>query len=118
RGSLFALAASLAAMLPSPWSTADEPIRPIPSYDSFVAPLVENYCAACHADSEAEGGLSFDKLDGGENFQKQRAEWQEVARRLRDGTMPPADADPIAIDERDAWLAWIDARLAEFDCSG
>ena len=118
RGVLLALAAGLFAVLPPRGAEAEEPLRPLPSYDNLVAPLVENYCSACHADTEVEGGLSFDKLDGGDGFQKQRAEWQEVARRLRDGSMPPTDSDPVPDEERQKWLAWIEARLAEFDCSG
>src|SRR5690606_24095250 len=101
-GRLITLAWGLAVGV-STHLSADESLQPVPSYAHLVAPLVDNYCSACHTGDDAEGGLSFDKVDGGDDFQQHRAEWKEMARRLREGTMPPADADPVPADELHQW---------------
>ena len=118
RGRLIPLALGLIVAAPCRFVQGDDSLRPLPSYENLVAPLVDNYCSACHTGEDADGGLSFDKLDGGEGFQQHRAEWREIARRLLNGTMPPDDADPLSPEERQEWVAWINSRLAELDCSG
>jgi hypothetical protein len=45
------------------------------------------------------------------------ATWDKVAQRIRTGSMPPADAEPLLQSDRE-WLAdWIDTTLHHVDCS-
>ena len=95
-----------------------ESLKPTAAYENFAQPLVEQFCVDCHSGDAPEAGLSMEKIDGGERFQHHRDAWKQVAARLRAGDMPPADYDSPTEQERQELIAWVDARLAEFDCSG
>ena len=62
--------------------------------------------------------MSLEKLNGGQQFQRDREQWKKVATRLRAGDMPPADYDAPDESERTALVEWVEAKLAEFNCEG
>ncbi len=97
---------------------ADEPLQPVPSYENFAAPLLDQYCSACHAGDAPEAGLALHKIEGGDQFQRNRDQWKSVVRRLRIGDMPPEGYELPTDGERQQLIEWIETRLAEFDCSG
>lgn len=106
----------MVALLLTGQARGDQPLEPIPSYVNGPRPLLENYCLECHSGDAAEAGLSLDRLDGEEGFQRFRKMWQKVARRVEQGEMPPADYGTLSPDEREQLTGWIEARLAEFTC--
>jgi hypothetical protein len=42
--------------------------------------------------------------------------WERMARRVRNGEMPPADSEPLTDDERAAVLGWIDSAPRDERC--
>jgi cytochrome c553 len=88
------LLALLAPVLAAQGATATEAAR-------FFA----TWCVSCHAGERPSGGLDLSRPDGLAD-----ATFQETARRLRKGTMPPKDAAQPPKDEIVAFLALLDAR--------
>lgn len=80
--------------------------------------MLEQYCFDCHTGDAPEAGLSFNKIDGAEGFQRYRNEWKKVAARIRAGDMPPEDYEAPSDSERQQVVDWIETRLAEFNCNG
>ena len=75
--------------------------------------VLQRYCQGCHNERAAVGrdtGLTLDTL-GAEDPAGAPEQWEKIARRLRNGSMPPAGRPrpSAAVYERTA--AWIEARL-------
>lgn len=68
----FAVAASMRAQSP----------------DRDAGAFLARYCAGCHDARQRAGGLVLPALDVSQ-IDRDRATWEHVARRLRDGSMPP-----------------------------
>jgi hypothetical protein len=68
--------------------------------------VLNQYCIACHNDRLKTAGLALDTLDVarvGEHAER----WEQVARKLRSGAMPPPGAprpDQATSDSLSAWL--------------
>lgn len=107
----------IALLLPSLAKAEELVLAPRPSMQNAISPLVEKYCIDCHSGGEAEAGLSFEPLLESQEVNQHRKAWQKVLKQLRDGTMPPEDADVPTDQERSAASEWIEAELNSFDCS-
>ncbi len=118
RQSLAATTALVVAAGVCPFDAWADDLEPVPSYENFAGPLAEQYCFDCHSGDEPDAGLALHRIEGGEQFQADRADWTKVLARLRAGEMPPPDYDAPTDEERAKWVSWIEARLAELDCSG
>ena len=67
------------------------PQKPVPkraSFDSAVAPVLNNTCAACHDPGTASGGLNVAELTAS-SLTSKREQWEKVVRRVSAGEMPP-----------------------------
>lgn len=109
---------ALALALGLAWIAAADELQPLPAYEAFAGPQLAAYCGDCHAGDTAEAGLDIDRLAGGEHFQRDRQQWLAVVRRLRAGDMPPDFMPQPTAEEREQLIAWLQARLEQFDCSG
>jgi mono/diheme cytochrome c family protein len=71
------------------------------------AGLVKTYCVGCHNDTLRTGGLSLQSLDL-TDIPEHAPVWEQVARKLRSGEMPPPTArsrpDPRLASELAAYL--------------
>ena len=84
---------------------------------SPVEPLLQKYCLGCHSDSEREGGLSLQTLDGvkkgGDNgpvFDPGQPEKSLLMQVLADGVdnaMPPEGEPQPTREEKERLKAWI-----------
>ena len=99
-------------------AVGDEPLAPLPAYEHFAAPLIEQHCFDCHSGDDPDAGLAMNRMDGGDQFQQHRAVWKKVLRRVRAGEMPPPEYDVLDDEDRAQLTEWIEAKLAELDCSG
>ena len=70
---------------------APPPGRALPAAPSSDAgrALLDRYCVTCHNQRLRTAGLALDTLDPANVVQDPRS-WEQVVRRLRAGTMPPA----------------------------
>jgi mono/diheme cytochrome c family protein len=75
--------------------------------------FLDQYCVACHNDSQHQRGLvpmSLQGLDLGEVAS--RAElWEKVVRKVRGGMMPPPGARHPDSATRVAWVTWLETQL-------
>jgi hypothetical protein len=79
------------------------------------APFIARHCVVCHDAATPSGGLDLtaipDDLSDPDGF----ARWATIHRRVQRGEMPPADADQPPADEKERFLAGLDAALLEAD---
>lgn len=71
--------------------------------------LLEQYCVSCHDGSETESDVVLDVSGSGIDFAAadQRAFWERVLRVIRNGQMPPANAEQPDVAERAQLTQWI-----------
>lgn len=92
---------SLAVSMPAEEAAVPEPVRAI---------LVEN-CMECHdADSE-KGGINLDQVAISWDDQEAVDQWYRVYKVIDHGHMPPPDKAQPAAEEKEALLAFLDAKL-------
>ncbi len=85
-------------------------------FDKQIQPFLEMYCADCHSGDEAEAGVMLD-LTEAPDVAMQFEAWSNIVQKISDKEMPPEDAEQPSSEERNAVTQWIDAGLANFDCS-
>jgi mono/diheme cytochrome c family protein len=83
-----------------------------------IEPLVAQSCVDCHSGEEPAGELALDAVLERGSVSDDRETWDKMARRVRDKEMPPEDGEPLEDAQREKFLAWLDAELANDDCSG
>lgn len=74
------------------------------------------HCGGCHGDAEGEGGFSLEALAEEASLKDVPREWIRLRHRLADGSMPPRDAEPLALAERKQLVAWLDGAVREALC--
>lgn len=75
-----------------------------------VKSFIETHCIDCHDDATKKGGLSFEALDPAINSTNAR-EWLKVLEQTERHTMPPADKEQPADEERRTAVLELEARL-------
>ena len=71
-------------------------------------PLFESHCFDCHGNGASEGNLSLDALLASDDSPAIRSQWRKVWKMVRQGFMPPADAEPLARADRRAITQWVE----------
>ena len=75
--------------------------------------FLDQYCVACHSDSQSRRGLvpmSLQGLDMGDVGSHAEL-WEKVVRKVRGGMMPPPGARRPDSAGRVAWLTWLETEL-------
>lgn len=96
-----------AAADPTPLWRADDALQ-----------FVRQYCVECHDGSEGEAGLDLSAFDGSERIAADTDGWNTLLRRVRDHEMPPRDSVVPALQEREAFVAWVRSTLQQAACAG
>jgi mono/diheme cytochrome c family protein len=113
------LAPVLAAVLAFAWiAPADQSAKPAPvgSFEQAAKPFIGKYCVNCHGGKKPAGDLSLAKADAG-SVQDDRPSWEAVRERLNQGEMPPKKKLQPTMDEKKAFLAWLDGALSASACT-
>lgn len=71
-------------------SPAKEAAAGASRFRSDIAPLLEKYCADCHADGTKKGNVAFDEFKSDEDILENQELWHTALRYMRAGVMPPA----------------------------
>ena len=110
------VSAAVASPAPGPQGPEAAPASaasvPAATAESVHATL-NRYCLTCHTDRGQAAGLvpvSLQGLDTGE-VRAHRAEWEQVALKLRAGMMPPAGRPRPDAVTYDAVAGWLEAEL-------
>jgi hypothetical protein len=86
---------------------------PSPTLDA--GKLFDRYCFECHGDGMDKGGLALDGLLRAGPGETNRFQWVKTWKIVRDGFMPPSDADPMSDAERKAITQWIEQKRLGVD---
>lgn len=101
------------------YSLADER-PPSPTVEPFLraTELLHARCIECHSGDEPDGELDLAKYDSVEKMVTDRSIWDKVRQRVHEGDMPPRDVEPLSIDDRHWFPAWIEKTFQTVACSG
>jgi hypothetical protein len=69
-----------------------------------LVPFLKQHCFDCHNQETKEGGLDLTSLRTDLTDAALQARWVRIHDRVRDGEMPPREADPPAAAGRDKFL--------------
>jgi len=71
--------------------------------------VLDRYCVTCHNERLKTAGLKLDQIDIARP--EHSAQWEKVVRKLRTGTMPPANAPQPSATDRTALVSWLESSL-------
>ena len=95
-----------AGLLGLGWTAAAETVAPVPT--DAALKLLETHCYECHGDGMDKGSFALDGLlEVGVN-ETNRFQWVKAWKIIRDGFMPPSDADPLPNHDRKQITRWIE----------
>src|SRR5437667_7429260 len=87
------------------------------TFEQVVRPFLATYCTSCHGEKKQSGSLTLHNADL-KSLQNERANWETVVQKLRGAEMPPKDKPQPTAEERKKVVAWIEAELAKYVCTG
>ena len=77
---------------------------------SSTRQTIDRYCLTCHDERLETAGLRLDLADV-TNFAGGSEVWEKVVRKLRTGTMPPANVPQPSAEARSAMVSWLETSL-------
>ena len=80
-------------------------------FEQHIVPVLKGRCSNCHNRDTAEGGLDLTTIEANLEDATTFATWVKLHDRVRDGEMPPKDAEQPTIGERDAFLNTLGEQL-------
>ena len=86
-------------------------------YRDAVRPLLRSHCASCHGGSAPAGGFAVEALllmNESETL-LDRARWEQIARRMQSGEMPPKGSPQPHQEQVSMVAGWIDAAYERLD---
>jgi hypothetical protein len=86
------------------------------SFEKTVWPVVQQYCLGCHVGDKANAGIDLSKHKNAADFLKDRKVWEQCARAVSSGVMPPAGAPRPTGTQLTDMTAWIESTLSKADC--
>lgn len=72
-----------------------------------VAPIFRERCHGCHGPAKSKGDLRLDKLNPDLVQGSDGDRWREVLDRLSFGDMPPETEPPLAVEQRELLIQWL-----------
>lgn len=84
-------------------------------WDHSIRPLIENHCGDCHGGGMRKGGLDLDAYPDIDSMIAARPKWKNIRTHIASNLMPPPDEDPLAVEDKQSLLAWIDRAIFPVD---
>lgn len=81
------------------------------AYAEPSAEFLKRYCFDCHGPTAQEAGLDLSALPRDYAHAEHFRRWQKVYDRVREGEMPPAEAEQPKVEERRAWIGSLSEAL-------
>ena len=78
--------------------------------------FIEKYCIECQSGNKAKAKLNLSRFDSIERIVAESLLWDKILIRLREGDMPPDEADMTSFDERLKFLDRIQLSLEKAAC--
>jgi hypothetical protein len=86
-----------------------------PTFRRDVQPVLQRYCRPCHSARPAAGNLNLDPFTTPAAVLANQDVWDRIARRIRNGEMPPKGAPAPPAARKTALLDWLAAAYARHD---
>lgn len=86
-------------------------------FTRHVVPFVRAHCTDCHAGNEAAGGLDLAAYEGVQQLHANRSTWEKLLQYVREGVMPPAEAEAPPAAERRQFVEQLHEILFGVDCN-
>ena len=86
-------------------------------YEVAIKPFLRDNCAPCHNSKFASGDLNIEKLaevDAATSL-KEREHWENIARRMRAGEMPPKGGKVLTEVQISKVANWVETEYARMD---
>jgi hypothetical protein len=80
-------------------------------YRRQVKPLLRRFCLECHATAVREGELDLQRFATIRDLRADEGVWLKVIEMLRNGEMPPEDAEQPTPSEREGLRTWVEQFL-------
>src|SRR5262245_25396035 len=77
------------------------------SFSAKLTPVLTKRCAECHSGKDAEAKLDLSEPRTADQLRTEMKQWFRVMDRVADGSMPPADAEPLTPDEKQVVINWV-----------
>ncbi len=87
------------------------------SFDDAQAFLQKN-CQTCHSGKSAAAGFNLAQVNAQPSLETQADKWSRIELRVRNSEMPPRGVPGPALDQREAFVNWVDNALHAEACSG
>jgi mono/diheme cytochrome c family protein len=110
-----AVATVVALAVAPPRAIAQEP-KPRDAFQRQVRPVLEQYCADCHMNGNAEAGIALDRYENHAAAIQDARTWLRVRDVLQGRIMPPADETQPSLVELEAVIAWIETDFLAAEC--
>src|SRR3954452_21671840 len=79
--------------------------------------FLQTYCQSCHGGKSGAGGFAVQRLASSSTFRSDPQRWTAVARRVKNGEMPPRGAAAPTVDLREKFTVWVDQQLRTEACA-
>ena len=89
---------------------------PVTSTAGAQRAFIDKYCSDCHNDADVAGSLDL-SLHETTNLGPEAEVWEKVARKLRGGMMPPANAPQPPVAQSRVFAASVEQALDQYDRS-
>ena len=96
----------------SPSARAQDPYD-FPAARSFL----DEHCRTCHSGASPAGGFRTDSLHGVASFATNADAWISLAARVSNHEMPPTGAPSPPLDDRTAFVAWVERTWRSQSCA-
>lgn len=81
-----------------------------------IQPMLTQKCVDCHSEDYASGEFDLTQYMRPDQLIETIDVWERIARRVRNGEMPPPDSEALTDDERAALLGWVDKAPRDESC--
>jgi hypothetical protein len=80
---------------------------PVSDYESYVRPIVREYCLECHSTEVGEGDIDLERFAGLDDLRADPRLWTKVATVLETGEMPPEESKALPDADRQKLRGWV-----------
>ena len=116
--SLWGIFYILVFLAPNPTASSREILESNPKKTSEYREFefIKRYCLECHSGEKPKASLDVSRFDSMDKILSEALLWDDILIRLSQGDMPPKEADLPTLNERSAFLNWVESSLQKAAC--
>jgi mono/diheme cytochrome c family protein len=79
--------------------------------------LLGKYCNTCHGGKASAGGFNLASIAAADSLTSKQTEWNHLLSRVRNSEMPPKGLPAPTIEDRQAFVLWLETNLRRSACA-